>query len=217
MRQSLFRFFALALGLIAINAQGQVDTVETSRYDKHITKYTNYHTALIPKYIKAQFAGSIGMVSVGLGWDYGKNRRWETDILMGLVPRLESNRAKMTFTLRENLVPWDVAIGRTPISFSPLRASAGVNAIIGHEFWPKNPERYPEGYYFFSTKFQFVVGFGQQWTLNIGDERRRLWKSIGVFYDLSTNDKYVLSGFGNREVGFFDVFHLDIGVKLLIL
>jgi len=110
MRQSLFRFCALMLGLIAINVSGQVETVGTSRYDKHITQYTNYHTALIPKYIKGQFAGSIGMVSVGFGWDYGKNRRWETDFLVGLVPRLESNRAKMTFTLRENLVPWDGAL-----------------------------------------------------------------------------------------------------------
>lgn len=186
-------------------------------YDVRIEKRQEIHGRLIPRYTKLQFAGSIGMFSTGLGWDYGKNRRWETDVLIGFVPRFESNRAKITFTLRENFVPWQIAIGQSPVDFCPLRASVGVNSIIGHEFWAKNPERYPDGYYFFSTKFSILAGFGQQWTLNISRDKRRLWRAIGFYYDLTTTDKYVLSGFDNSYIGFADLFHLALGLKLQIM
>ncbi len=186
-------------------------------YDVRLERYIERHAKIAPHYTKIQFAGSIGMLSAAAGWDYGKNERWETDIMVGFVPRFESNRAKLTFTLRENIVPWSIPFGHSPVDFSPLRASVGVNAIIGHEFWKRNPDRYPDGYYFFSTKFHFIVGFGQQWTLNISRDKRKMWRAVGVFYDFSTNDSYVLSGFGNKYIKFRDVFHLDIGVKLQIL
>ncbi|MBQ2321464.1 MAG: hypothetical protein II375_02775 [Bacteroidales bacterium] len=217
MRQYITKLLAVLLLLVPAKLSAQNDTVIFNHYDARVARYQQRYAAMIPKYVKLQFAGSIGMFSAGLGWDYGKNRRWETDVLIGFVPRLESNRAKLTFTARECFVPWDFPIGSSWVSFSPLRATAGINAIIGHEFWTSNPERYPEGYYFFSTKFHFIAGFGQQLNLNISYDRRRPWKSVSVYYNLTTNDKYVLSGFSNKEVGFFDVFHLDIGMKLQIL
>lgn len=216
MRWSLSRLAAALLAL-SLPAVGRAAAFSDRAYDARIERYVAGYSALIPKYAKAQFAGGIGLASVGLGWDYGKNGRWETDVLIGVVPRMGSNRAKMTFTVRECLVPWDVHMGRSAFSFAPLRASLGLNSIFGHEFWPKSPNRYPDGYYFFSTKFQVVFALGQQVSLNIADERRRLWRSVGFFYELSTNDKYVLSGFGNRRLGFADIFHLDFGVKLKIL
>lgn len=188
-----------------------------TRYDIRIDKYQEFHSRLIPRYTKIQFAGSIGMLSGGVGWDYGKGRRWETDLLVGFVPRFESNRAKLTFTLRENIRPWRIALGTSPIDFHPLRASIGVNAIIGHEFWTSNPERYPDGYYFFSTKFHVVASFGQQWTYNISQDKRRRWRAVGFFYDMSTTDTYLLSGFGNKYIGFKDMFHLSLGLKLQII
>ncbi len=216
MRWSLSRLAAALLAL-SLPAAGRAAAFSDRAYDARIERYVAGYSALIPKYAKAQFAGGIGLASVGLGWDYGKNGRWETDVLIGVVPRMGSNRAKMTFTVRECLVPWDVHLGSSAFSFAPLRASLGLNSIFGHEFWPKSPNRYPDGYYFFSTKFQVVFALGQQVSLNIADERRRLWRSVGFFYELSTNDKYVLSGFGNRRLGFADIFHLDFGVKLKIL
>ena len=228
MRKLLSKVFMCVTTCIAISLSTQraiaaeserIDSIPEgmTAYDVRIERYVSSHALLTPQYTKLQFAGSIGMMSIGLGWDYGKNDRWETDIMVGFVPRLESNRAKLTFTLRECFMPWSLPIGQSDVDFSPLRVTAGLNAIIGHEFWTHNPSKYPEGYYFFSTKFHFICGFGQQWTLNISRDKRRMLRSVGIYYDLSTNDTYVLSGFGNKYIGFRDVFHLDIGVKLQIL
>lgn len=186
-------------------------------YDVRVEKYVNNYNAFIPHYTKIQYAGCIGMMSIGLGWDYGKNRRWETDFLMGFVPHFESNRAKLTFTLRECFMPWEINLRQSIVSFHPFRVSLGVNSIVGHEFWNKNPSRYPNGYYFFSTKFHIVGTLGQQWTVNISEPKRRAWRAIGFYYDLCTSDPYVLSGFGNRAIGFKDIFSLSLGLKLLII
>lgn len=224
MRSPHFKLAAATLMLLAATTLRAEDGLRRdslpegmTRYDVRVEKIQDFHSRLVPRYSKVQFAGSIGMLSGGLGWDYGKNRRWETDVLVGFVPRLESNRAKLTFTIRENLMPWQVAIGQSPVDFHPLRVSLGLNAIIGHEFWPKNPERYPDGYYFFSTKFHVVAAFGQQWTFNISRDKRRHWRAIGFFYNLSTTETYLLSGFDNHYLGFGDLFHLDLGFKLQII
>lgn len=225
MRQFLFNLAIVALMAIAMptkasaNLKWRLDSLPegVSRYDIRVDRYKNVYSKLIPHYAKLQFAGSIGMFSTGLGWDYGKNHRWETDVLIGIVPRLESNRAKLTFTLRQNIIPWTIRMGESAIDFHPLRASVGLNAIIGHEFWNSNPDRYPDGYYFFSTKFHIVAGFGQQWTLNISRDKMRHWKNIGFYYNLTTCETYVLSAASNKYLGFFDIFKLDLGLKLQIL
>lgn len=225
MRRLLFEL-ALAAAIVVLSTltakaeeATRIDSIPEgmTAYDVRLERYIERHAKIAPHYTKIQFAGSIGMLSVAAGWDYGKNERWETDIMVGFVPRFDSNRAKLTFTLRENLVPWSIPIGKSPVDFSPMRAYLGVNAIMGHEFWKHNPDRYPDGYYFFSTKFHIIAGFGQQWTLNISRDKRKMWRAVGVFYDFSTNDSYVLSGFDNKYIKFRDVFHLDIGVKLQIL
>lgn len=118
MRWSLSRLAAALLAL-SLPAAGRAASLSDRAYDARIERYVAGYSALIPKYAKVQFAGSIGLASVGLGWDYGKNGRWETDVLIGVVPRLESNRAKMTFTVRECLVPWDIPIRQSAFQFRP--------------------------------------------------------------------------------------------------
>ena len=69
-----------------------------SRYDKRIHYYRKGWASLIPTQHVLQFCGNMGLVSVGIGWDYGKRRQWETHLLVGFVPKYESDYAKMTFT-----------------------------------------------------------------------------------------------------------------------
>ncbi len=192
------------------------DTIVT-RHDYKAARYASHWEALIPNHMKLQYAGSIGFLSTGLGWSYGKHQRWETDLLIGFVPRLESNRAKLTFTLRECFLPWEVHLGESRFDFKPLRAMIGLNSIIGHEFWGNEPSRYPSGYYFFSTKFQFVTGFGQEFTFHFREEHQNLlWHSVSFYYDFTTSDRYFLSVVPNKSLGFFDMFYLDLGIKLHI-
>ncbi len=78
-----------------------------------------------PTHLRLQYAGSIGIASAGMGWDYGRRGQWETELLVGVVPAYHSDKAKITLTLRETFVPWSIACGgrssRSPAVFTSPR------------------------------------------------------------------------------------------------
>ena len=70
------------------------DDREQRRAERHQRKLEQYKSGwnrLIPKYQNVQYAGSMGLLSLGVGWDYGRKKQWETEIMFGLVPRFSSN------------------------------------------------------------------------------------------------------------------------------
>ena len=66
------------------------DTVPT-RYEKMMTRRMRWNEFEFPIHYKIQFAGSIGVVSIGTGWTYGKKQQWETDIMLGFLLNLKVN------------------------------------------------------------------------------------------------------------------------------
>lgn len=57
-----------------------ISNKRSSRYDKRVHRYRKHWESLIPTHTKLQFAGNMGLLSLGTGWDYGKRNQWETDI-----------------------------------------------------------------------------------------------------------------------------------------
>lgn len=94
-------------------------------YVDRLLRYRSTWNRLIPNQFTTQFAGSIGVVSFGAGWHYGKKDNWETDLLLGVVPRFNSPNCNPTFTLKERYIPWQFDTGTSwklarspPASFS---------------------------------------------------------------------------------------------------
>ena len=110
-----------------------------SKYEEKAEKYKTHWQKLIPTYSKLQFAGSMGLLSAGIGWDYGKRNQWETDLLIGYIPRYSSS-AKATFTIKQNFMPWKFNLGRN-ISMEPLACGLYINTVLDEDFWVK--ERRP--------------------------------------------------------------------------
>ena len=163
-----------------------------------------------------QFAGNMGLVSIGVGWDYGKHRQWETHLLFGYIPKYNSHRAKITFTLKQNYIPWSIYL-RRGWALEPLECGLYFNTVYGHEFWAKQPTKYSNGYYPFSTKFRPNIFVGQRMTKIIPNSRRKAVKSITAFYELSTCDIYFMKFYRNGEAKFWDVFGLSLGIKFQVL
>lgn len=183
-------------------------------YTRRIQKYTSTWEKLIPRYTKLQFAGSMGMLSVGPGWNYGRNH-WETDVLFGLVPRNADRHAMATITLKQNYIPWQLPLGEH-FFIEPLSCGLYINTLLDKDFWVKNPDRYPKGYYTFSTRIRMHIFAGQRITLNL--QRRNRWnKSLTFFYELSTCDLYLISAVSNQYLKPKDYLSLSFGVKFQIL
>jgi len=181
------------------------DTVQISRHKIEI-----YWDRLMPSYWKLQYAGSMGFVSLGLGWEYGKHRQWETDVLFGYIPRRGSIESHQTFTLKENYIPWRCCVFSGKMRLEPLETGIYASRIFGDEFWYKSPNRYPTGYYSLATNLRFNIFLGQRIRFSIDRKKVRL---VTFFYEVSTNDLYLIDKFTNRCVEIRDIISLSFGLK----
>lgn len=189
----------------------------SNRYDRRVHHYRKRWEALIPTHTKIQFAGNMGLLSFGTGWDYGKRNQWETDVFLGVLPKYDSKRTKMTFTIKQNYMPWSLQIKESRFSVEPLSCGMYLNTVFGNEFWVKEPERYPKGFYGFSSKVRIHAFLGQRITYDIDPKRRFTAKEITFFYEISTCDLYVVSAFTNKYLKPKDYLSLSFGVKLQLL
>lgn len=194
-----------------------VSHVRPSRYDRRIHRYRKRWEALIPTHSKLQFAGGMGLLSIGPGWDYGKRNQWETDILIGFLPKFDSGSAKVTLTLKQNYIPWSLQIKQSRFSVEPLTCGMYLNTVFGEEFWVREPERYPKGYYNFSSKVRIHIFLGQRFTFEIDPQRTLLAKEISFFYEISTCDLYLVSAFTNKYLKPKDYLSLSFGIKVQLL
>lgn len=209
MKHFIFSFIFLS-GLFG-NALAQVN----DRYTKRIKRYRSTWESLIPSHTKIQYAGSMGLLSSGAGWDYGKRNQWETDILVGFVPKYSSGKAKLIFTLKQNYMPWNIRTNNNKFSFEPLACGMYVNTITGDEFWSSEPDRYPAGgYYPIPTKIRFHIFVGERITWKIPSALRRGAKSITFFYELSSCDFYIVSAIQNSYLTPKDYVKLSLGLKM---
>ncbi len=195
----------------------QPDAVVQGKYDKRVLRIRKRWATLIPTQFIVQNAGNMGELSEGIGWNYGKRKQWETQLLFGYIPKHKSSRGKMTTTLKENFLPWSIDLKRG-WSLQPLQASIYLNTVYGHEFWKSQPRRYPDSYYdFMSTKFRLNAALGQRITWQILEAKRKTAKSISFFYEVSSCDLYIRSKFQDHNVPMKDILGLSLGVKLQTL
>ena len=197
---------------------------ELSAYEKHVQRMTSKWASLIPTHMVIQNAGNMGIVSAGLGWSYGKRHQWECDLMLGYIPMHDSNRGKLTSTIKGNYMPWNICLNpngdwnkKGRWNFEPLSASLYINTVYGHEFWRSQPGRYPDKYYdFMSTKFRLNAAIGQRLTYVIPQSKRQHHNRVTLFYEVGTCDLYVRSMF-QTSIPLKDILGLSIGAKFYML
>lgn len=148
MRLLSFKIFFLLCLLMPTYVQAQEVVVDSSvvenegnvkptRYDNRIHRYRRYWGAIIPTQTVLQTCGNMGLVSLGVGWDYGKHRQWETQLLIGFIPKYDSSRGKVTMTLKQNFIPWSMPMGHG-WSFEPLSVACTSIQFLVRIFGPNN-------------------------------------------------------------------------------
>ncbi len=183
-------------------------------YDIRVERYRKMWNFLIPTQIIGQYAGNMGMMSLGVGWNYGNRRQYETNLLFGYLPRFNSERAKTTMTIKQNYIPWRIDLGGD-FNAEPLSCGIYFNTVFGHEFWGREPKRYPDKYYqFLSTKVRVNVFVGQRVTAVVPRNKRKFIKSVTAFYEVSTCDIYLRAMIQDGNVSLGDAFGLSLGLKV---
>jgi hypothetical protein len=189
-----------------------IERLVNERYAARVRKMHARWMRLIPNLGVLQYAGDIGMVSAGLGWDYGKRDRWETVFLVGYLPKFHAEQNDITFTLKENFIPWSIDCHHG-LTVQPAAFTLFVNSVADDEFWTEEPDRYPSGYYGFSSRIRFSLGLGGRVSLDIPEAKRHRADRISLYYELSTCDLYIVSAVPNDRLNFGDILRLGLGVQ----
>jgi hypothetical protein len=168
---------------------------------------------LVPTHIQLQYAGGMGFLSGGAGWDYGRKNRWETDVFLSFLPRYSTKESKWTFTLKQNYIPWNINTGKR-FSMAPFSCGLYANTVFNEDFWVSAPDKYPNRYYAFSTKVRFYVYIGQRITCHIPHGQYTHRKSITFFYEINSNDLYIISAAENSRLKPADYLKLSFGLKV---
>ncbi|MFL1682433.1 hypothetical protein [Coprobacter secundus] len=220
------RMLKFVLGIIIFvlcfpnSSHAQSDSINevTLKYEHRIEKYKKRWSNIIPDYTKIQFAGGMGLLSAGIGWDYG-NKHWETDLLLGFLPKFSGDEAHATITLKENYIPWKVTLSHeadfSQWMLEPFTVSLYFNKIFGDTFWQKPPKKYPKGYYYAATNLRINLAFGQR--INLHFKNPRFSNTMCVFYEVCTNDLYIMCAVQNKTLKLHDIFSLSLGIKFQIL
>ena len=209
----VFPFYGNAAGT-GENDKDEAEAAPKTRMDKRRESYISHWNRLIPRYSKIQLAGGMGVVSVGVGWDYGRKKQWETDIMLGILPRFSGKNASATFTLKQNYIPWKIPLSGL-LTLEPLETGLYLNKLTSRNFWAREPEKYNGPYYRFATNTRFSIFLGQRLTFNL--KGRYGERSLSVFYEFSSNDLYIVSAFTNRTLQLDDILVLSFGVKFQFL
>lgn len=173
----------------------------------------HYWANLIPTQVVVQNAGNMGLLSAGVGWEYGRRGQWETHLLWGFFPRYNNKHTHFTQTLKENYIPWSISFNDW-LALEPLEATLYVNTVFGHEFWRSQPGRYPDKYYeALSTKFRLNIGFGQRLVMSLNPDKY-FFRGVTFFYEVSSCDLYIRSLFQGSDINFWDIIGLSLGLKL---
>lgn len=215
MRSLIFKLLVLLTGL----SYPKVITAETSdspsteterKWDRRVhLKYKGWQR-LKPTHAKYQYAGGMGVSSIGVGWDYGKRCQWETDFFVGYLPRKYANKFRLTFTVKQNYIPFNISFNDHWF-IEPLYCGLYVTTIAGEEFWKKEPGRYPNKYYNFSTKLRPYIFIGQR----IGfSPQHKVLRNISLFYEIGTCELYIISKATNKALSMKDILRFSFGAKI---
>lgn len=184
-------------------------------YQRRVARLRKGWERLIPNLSMLQFAGDIGMVSAGIGWDYGNHDQWETYIIFGYTPKNHSPSSLWTFTLKENYTPWNIRVWKN-LYVCPLYATLMMNTTLNSEFWTKEPDRYPLGYYGFSSRIRFHIGLGQKIKITDINRHWRWCKDMSLYYEVSSCDLYIRQKFMSSSIPLKDILCIGIGLQYTI-
>lgn len=216
MRWLIFKGLICGLLLLSsINLYAESRESDRRSYENRVKRYKENFSSLVPTHTRVHLYGDIGLVSLGLGWDYGKKSQWETSILLGVVPKYNSEEAKVTFTLRQAYIPWSMDVGRG-FSVEPLMCGLQFNTVLNGEFWVKEPNKYPNSYYGFSTKVRGMIFLGQSVTYDIPEQKRSRNSAVSLYYELGSCELYVISAFTNKYLRPRDYLRFAFGIKFHI-
>lgn len=163
-----------------------------------------------PYHVKAQFAGDIGLVSVGAGRSFLRGKV-EADLFLGYLPERVGGDRIVTAAVKATCVPVKALQVRS-LDWQPLRTGLQAGHTFGREYFAFEPQdKYPKSYYGFSTAIHLYSFIGGQ----VDFSRTKQLPRVGIYYEAGSSAEYLISYAQNpRYLSPGKIFHLALGVRM---
>lgn len=167
----------------------------------------------VPDFLTAQYAGSIGFVSGGAGYEIFR-RKAGLELLVGVVPGFIDSEPLETITLKFTGSIINVKLNDR-VTLMPLTAGLYFCYTPGIEYSSDLPAWYPKGYYWWSEAVRANIFVGG----NLSVITRRLGKprKIQGYYEIGTNEIKLVSYVQNSDaLTVWQILHAGIGVRYFL-
>jgi len=181
---------------------------EKEEHEKDSTYRQAYR--FLPDYLKLQYAGGIGFMSLGAGYTYF-HQRLDVSIFYGVVP--EGMSIQTLHSISIQLTGKFLRYKVKNIEILPLNFGWYVHHTFGHEFWVTLPDKYVKGYYWWSPGRTAGIFLG-------GEIRTKLLGSrtpasgTAFYVRAGSRGLYIASKFGNHSIPMKDIIELGFGVAI---
>jgi hypothetical protein len=164
-----------------------------------------------PDFLQVQYAGSIGYLSVGAGYNVIRDKAL-TSLQFGHVPHYAGGPLNI-FSGRFLFVPHTYRLSDR-VTLSPYNTGLTLSYHFGSNFrttWPDH--RYPARYYWWQTSFRLHLNLQPAITVRLSDHT--IFKSMSAYVDLNSNELYAVSfGKNPHAISFWDILMLGAGIRL---
>jgi hypothetical protein len=194
----------ILLSVMVFNTYGKMNSFSDN-------KKLTWIKAIYPDHYKIQFAGGIGFVSGGLGYDFFKERV-DITYFYGYVPEWYSKEDLHSVSLQLSGKPFRIELNNK-LEYYPLNIGIFLHHTFGSEYYITLPDHYPEDYYWWSpgrTGGLFLEG-----QLNYQfKEPDHVFSEIGFYYRIVTRGVYLTSKISNTSIPIEDIFSLGLGIVI---
>lgn len=170
---------------------------------------------LIPDEAILQYAGSIGYLSAGAGYDVFGNKRGNFSFHYGYVPESKGGELHIT-TVKLSYKPWQIKL-KDWGKLYPFNPGVFVSYTFHKDlslFFPSG--QYPGDYYYWSEAIRPHISASTELEVKPPKALKNSGiRAIGFYIEGNTNDFYLINYMQNiPALHFYDIFQLGIGLKV---
>lgn len=168
----------------------------------------NHRSPFLPDHYTAQFAGNIGVLSAGFGYQTASGRL-SSDLMIGYVPHFIGNATIITISQKNTIKLRNFRPSFIQRCYPSLGLS--INIETGNNSFISLPSNYPEGYYSTNAvKFGLFTGLNYQGKV----QANKWYKQFEYYAELGTLGSYIYYNIMSKDYLNLDIFSLALGVKI---
>jgi hypothetical protein len=163
----------------------------------------------VPKHTVVQYAGDMGFLSAGVGYDFF-SYRIAMDFMVGYLPQYFGGVELVTGNFKIRYTPYHFKV-LNQLYLSPFQFGLFTSYAFGEQYTNLNSDKYPSGYYWWTTDVRFGLFIGQSLMIISKPSSKIIAKEI--YYEFTTNDLLLYIYLDNDVIALNEIIYFDCGIK----